>query len=216
VKDFPPYLWLAVGFVLLFWSCYAAWSDERRKAKEIEGHLLTYTPSFEFELGTLLWRYDPRYSLTLFFPIATILNRGHASITKGWNAVYQIAGATEAMQPLYLHTPYSLVVGDEELTITNDGLLNAKTSETPIERGCVANGRLLWALPGDRARQLQSLQFTMVVVCQDYLSNTYTAVYSPSPEPVSKLQVHPHEMVRMVAMPSMSVSDTPQIGPPEG
>ena len=28
VKDFPPYLWLAIGAALLLGSCYAAWHEE--------------------------------------------------------------------------------------------------------------------------------------------------------------------------------------------
>jgi hypothetical protein len=36
VRDFPPYLWLAIGAILFFWSCYEAWHDEydgRRQAE---------------------------------------------------------------------------------------------------------------------------------------------------------------------------------------
>jgi hypothetical protein len=29
VKSFPPWLWLAIGCVLLFWSCYLAWKDKQ-------------------------------------------------------------------------------------------------------------------------------------------------------------------------------------------
>src|SRR5277367_1301234 len=36
IKDFPPYLWLSVGAVMLFWACYAAWYEERSDAANIE------------------------------------------------------------------------------------------------------------------------------------------------------------------------------------
>ncbi len=36
VKDFPPYLWLSVGVVLLFWACYVAWNDEHGRVLVVE------------------------------------------------------------------------------------------------------------------------------------------------------------------------------------
>jgi hypothetical protein len=36
VKSFPPSIWLAVGGLLLFWSCYGVWHEERSKTDEFE------------------------------------------------------------------------------------------------------------------------------------------------------------------------------------
>lgn len=48
VKDFPPYLWLAFGAVLLFWSCYAAWRDELNGRLEAESKADERKPKVAF------------------------------------------------------------------------------------------------------------------------------------------------------------------------
>jgi hypothetical protein len=198
-----------VAIVCLLVAAYGAWSDEREKAISVECKLLTYKPDFEFELGASIWRYDDSYDLTLFFPIASILNRGHASITTGWSAIYAIGEARETMKAFYLRSPYHLVIGGEELIVTNEELLNVRTAETAIERGRVANGRLLWTLPGNRSRQIESLQFSIKVTCQDYHSNIYSAVYTPSSEPLSALVTHAHEKARKLGPPPQLAADNP-------
>jgi len=39
VKHFPPLIWLAIGFVLLFWSCYLAWRDQAAQILRVAGEL---------------------------------------------------------------------------------------------------------------------------------------------------------------------------------
>jgi hypothetical protein len=150
-------------------------------------------PQFQFDVGTLLWVYDAGKKMTLFFPIARILNRGHSSIAANWNATYKISGHSEKMTALWLRDSYKLRLGEEELTIENCDLLPAKTAEIPVQRGGVASGRLLFTLVGDRTSQINSLQHSIDFSCEDYQGNLYTAHYKPSSEPVNILMTLPHE-----------------------
>jgi hypothetical protein len=39
VKQFPPQVWLAIGLVLLFWSCYLAWKEQGAQTAKAEAEL---------------------------------------------------------------------------------------------------------------------------------------------------------------------------------
>lgn len=182
---------LAVIFFLI--AAFGAWLDEHGKLLSLQEKLSELNPYFLFDIGILLWKYDEKKDLTLFFPMARILNRGHSSVTANWNATYIISGTTEIMVPLWLRGTYKLNIGEEELTLENRDLLNAKTAENSIERGGVASGRLLFTLQGDRSQQIKSLQYTMEFTCEDYLGTTYSAIYKPSPEPLKELLTLAHE-----------------------
>jgi len=191
---------LALIFFLV--AAFGAWFEEHSKLASAERKLAELSPQFDFIVGTMLWRFDQNKDSTLFFPLARILNRGHASITTNWSAIYNISGTVEEMKPLWLRGEYKIQVGNEELTLENGDLPSAKTAEKSIERGGVAGGRLLFTLPGNRTQQIQSLQYTMEFACEDYQGTKYTAIYRPSPEPVAGLLTLPHE--RAVIKPSES------------
>jgi hypothetical protein len=182
---------LAAFFFLI--AAFGAWLDEHRKVSSAEKELSDFEPHFIFNIGTMLWVYDDLEKRTLFFPMARILNRGHSSVTANWNAFYRISGSSETMIPLWLRGPYKISLGEEELVLENSELLNAKTTEKSIERGGVANGRLLFTLAGDRSSQIKSLQYTIEFTCEDYQGTTYAATYTPSPEPLTALLTLPHE-----------------------
>ena len=40
VKTFPPWLWLAIGLVILFWSCYLAWGDQYKLSAHKDSELI--------------------------------------------------------------------------------------------------------------------------------------------------------------------------------
>jgi hypothetical protein len=200
---------LAVIFFLV--ASFGAWSEEHSKLVLTERKLYELSPEFDFLVGTMLWKYDEVNGRSLFFPLARILNRGHASITNSWEATYNISGTTEKMVPLWLRGPYRIEIGHEELTLENSDLLSAKTAEKSIERGSVASGRLLFTLPGNRTQQIQSLQYTMIFTCEDYLGTKYTAIYKPSSEPVAGLITFPHE--RAVFKPPESIPPNPLLPP---
>ena len=182
---------LAVIFFLV--AAFGAWCQEHSNFLSAERKASELSPQFDFQVGTMLWKYDDTQDRTLFFPIASILNRGHSSITTNWVATVNISGTTEKMTPLWLRGEYKIRVGVEELTLENSDLLMAKTAEKSIERGGVASGRLLFTLPGNRTKQIQSLQYTMEFTCEDYQRFKYSAIYTPSPDPLTELLTLAHE-----------------------
>lgn len=57
VKNFPPYLWLSIGAVMLFWACYAAWREERvglnesgEKLQAVNARLADRSPHITLEV----------------------------------------------------------------------------------------------------------------------------------------------------------------------
>ncbi len=48
VKDFPPSLWLGIGALLFFWSCYAAWREKSQALVEAEEKLEERRPRIAF------------------------------------------------------------------------------------------------------------------------------------------------------------------------
>jgi hypothetical protein len=48
VRDFPPSLWLAVGILLLFWSCYGAWYSEYQARNAAEKRVDALKPKLGF------------------------------------------------------------------------------------------------------------------------------------------------------------------------
>jgi hypothetical protein len=193
-KNVPASWLVASGLFFFAFGFYKAWSKERDDKEAALARI--ERPQFEFSLGPLIWRYSEADDKTLFFALGSILNKGHRSVTRGWSATYRIGAASETMTSFYIRTPFTLPVGDEELVVANSDLLNVKTLESAIERGNVANGRLLWTLPGNRAKQIESCQYSIEVVCQDYESNSYTATYAPDPKPLDRLVTHAYETAR--------------------
>lgn len=51
VKEFPPYLWLAVGAVLLFWACYGAWDEQHEGRLNAEEELADRYPRLKGEIS---------------------------------------------------------------------------------------------------------------------------------------------------------------------
>lgn len=200
-----PSMWLvATGVCSFAYGLYQAWAKER-DAKEVALSQIE-SPEFDFQLGPTIVKFHEESNQTLFFLIGRILNKGHKSITMGWSAVYRIGQSSEDLMSFYIRTPFSLLIDGEELLVTNSDLLNVKTSENPIDRGCVANGRLLFALAGDRRRQLESLQYSIEVSCHDYRSRLYKALYTPDPKPLVGLVTHAHEIARRPVTPSQELS----------
>ncbi|MBB5342365.1 hypothetical protein [Tunturibacter empetritectus] len=91
-----PASWLVASGVFFFaFGFYQAWSKER---DEKEGALARIeSPKFDFLVGTTIPLYDASYDLTIFFMLARILNKGHASVTTDWSATYRLGTAQEKM-----------------------------------------------------------------------------------------------------------------------
>jgi hypothetical protein len=149
-------------------------------------------------LDSIIWKYDDAKDRTIFFLGARILSVGAPSITQKWTANYNIGSTVEAMTPFYIVGSYILTLGEEEITFENGDLLNVKTAETAVEKGRAVYGRLLFTVPGNRDAQIKALQHRIEVTFQDYLSNTYSASYVPSPTPLVYLTRHPYEKTRFL------------------
>jgi hypothetical protein len=195
-----PASWLVACGVLFFGiGLYQAWSKERDEKEAAQARI--ESPNFEFSVGTIIWRYDPQTQLSVFFVLASILNKGHRSIARNWNAEYRIGLAKEQMKSFFLREPYIIPIGDEQITFENGDLLNVRASQNAIERGDMGEGRLLFTLPGDRTHQIAGLQYSIEYSCEDYQGKVYRAVYRPSPEPVPKLVTFAHERAKKIPTP---------------
>lgn len=130
---------------------------------------------FLFTVGANVWIYDVTLDRTLFFMLAQIINRGTPSVVLGAEATYTIGNVSEPMKPFWLREPYTVQVGNEQLTVSNPDLLLAKVGETPIPSGGCANGRILMTLEGDRTAQVKATGFRIEIVCRDIDGNVYSA-----------------------------------------
>jgi hypothetical protein len=64
VKALPPWLWLAIGVLFIFWSCYAAWKDQYVGFSALQQKL--ESPRFVFDINTRCWgQLNGHFSMTL-------------------------------------------------------------------------------------------------------------------------------------------------------
>ena len=110
----------------------------------------------------------------------------------------------------YLFNPYTVTVGNETLTLTNNDLLNAQTLTNAIGRGEGRVGRLCFGISGDRRLQIASHQFKIVLECRDFEQTVYQAVYIPSAVPLDGLKLYPGEQVQQKT-PQIATSSLPSL-----
>ena len=205
------YLWIAAGLAFAY-ANYKAWIVQHKKNLELQTSLDDRRAGFVLGIGNAIWVYDSAQNLTIFFMSATILNQGTPSIVLGWEAKYSVGSASEDMVSFYLLNPYFVMVGKDRLTVSNDDLLNVKTSETQIPRGGSVSGRLLLTLQGDRSVQLTSANYEIHLTCRDYLFTPFSEKYAPASKPNEQLMFHSKEKVERIQlspMPPESTSYTP-------
>ena len=172
-------------------------------------------PKFGLTLGAIVWQYREDKDLTVFYMLASVINRGEPSVTLCWKGTYAIGKSSENMEMFHILDTITIAVDGEVLSLTNDSLVNLRTSEASIQRGQLVGGRLLFTVPGDRTAQIKSLFYTIEVECQDYLGNISTATYRPSSVPTKVLLGHYREKREFIideperAMPPLLASDIP-------
>jgi hypothetical protein len=132
---------------------------------------------------------------------ASVVNRGEPSVTLSWRGRYKIGESHEEMLMFFLRDSYVVTVKNERLTFTTADLLNVKTLENPVGKGQFVGGRILVTVPGNRTAQIQALQHTIEIACEDYLGTVSSAVYRPSSVPLNALTFHPNEKVELVIQP---------------
>lgn len=154
VKDFPPYLWLSVGTLLLFWASYAAWKDERTELGKVTGQLdeLT-TPKLELSIDDIgvgdgdFVVYDRRMNSTAIIVAASLVNKGAPSIVEAWKIkVTSPSGQTLEVTPTPLAKSGKLQIGPGAPISLEDSLVEKAYGE-PIIRGKRVRGLLIFVLP---------------------------------------------------------------------
>jgi hypothetical protein len=155
-------------------------------------------PQLVLSLGNVIWQYRREDNLTVFFISASVLNKGEPSVTLSWKATYKIGTISENMDIYHIMGNYSINVDKERLTFTNGDLVNLKTLETPIQKGQFIAGRLLLAVSGDRTSQVESIQHSIEIECEDYAGNKSTAKYKPDSKPPKTLLTHYKEKRELI------------------
>jgi len=186
---------LRVACILAF-SCL--WFEERRARKSAESQFNSKRPALDLQLATTVWTYDQARQVTAFFIGASLLNRGEPTVVLNWRATYRIGTSVEPMTRFHINGDYSVQIGNQELILNNANLLPLRVLEQAIGRGQFIAGRVLLAIPGNRKAQVEALQFSIDVECEDYLGTVSKATYTPSSIPLEHLETHHAERVRLV------------------
>ena len=151
-------------------------------------------PELKLLLGPLVWLYREDKDLTVFFVLASIINKGEPSVAINWRATYRVGDSSEEMELFHIQGSYVIDVGHQRLTLTNENLVNLKTLEMPIQRGQSIGGRVLAAVPGDRTAQIRALRHEIVVEAEDYLGVVIKATFSPAAQTPKSLLGHFREL----------------------
>ena len=195
------YLLVAAALAFLF-ANWRAWVRQANRVTVLEKALDDRNAKFVLVLSMNLWRYDPALDKTLCFLLCKVINQGHSSVIGGIQGSYSLGTSSEQMTSYHLITPYLLSVGNERLTVANDDLLIAKTTEQQIVRGGAVTGRILMTLDGDRTAQLDAAQYQIDIKCFDYLGNPFAAVYRPTAAKTPHIIFHAAEKVEMIPEPA--------------
>lgn len=178
------------------------WWQEKRARIVAETLLDKSKPHFELQLGDIVWQYRAQDNLTLFYLLASILNRGEQSVSLNWKARYILNGIEEPMVFFQIIDALTVNVAQKQVTFTNENLTNIKTLESPIQKGQWVGGRILCTVPGDRSEQIKAAQYRIEVECTDYAGAKAAATYLPSPAPPRVFLQHYSEKTR--PLPDMS------------
>jgi hypothetical protein len=192
----------------LFWSCTwiafvvavtILWTIEHteklRLRKEIEGK----KPRLKMTLESTLTEYDKAKDATVFVLSAYLVNAGEPTIASGWNAKYYVGEGVEKMTGWYVTGTYTIKIGAESLTLTNENLLSAQMLNRQLTRGDGRSGRLMFTLSGDRSTQIKACQYKIVVECLDFEGTSCTATFAPDPNPTVGIKMYPGEQLQKVA-----------------
>ena len=183
-------LFLASLRVAFIASLAFLWWREKRARVVAETLLEKSKPRFDLSLGDTIWHYRADLDKTLWYLLASVLNRGEPSVTLSWTARYLLNGSVEQMEFFQIIDAHTLTINDKQVTFTNENLTNIKTLESPIQKGQWVGGRILCSVPGNRAEQINAAQYRIEVECSDYTGSKCTAIYNPSPVPVKNLLQH--------------------------
>ena len=186
----------------VFWSCtqiaFVAsaailWIIEHRERLELEAKLTDQKPRLVLNIETAIWAYDKENDQTVFVLASYIVNKGGPTIASGWRAQYQFGDKTEDMAGFYLLDSYRIPVGKDQLTLTNENLLQPQVMTKRLEKGDTKLGRLLFTVPGSRFEEIATKKWSIKVICFDFEGTSCESTYTPSGVPLSRTLIYPGE-----------------------
>jgi hypothetical protein len=208
-RPIPAFVLLTISVPLFWIGAYVAWSKKRRDNVTLRTRLKSRNPDLNLSIEGLLYQYDPTTDLTVFALSAYLFNAGEASVAMNWGARYLVSASIETMIGYNIYSTYTFRHGDQTVTLMNSNLLQAQTITRRLSRGDAKAGRLIFALPGNRIKQIESLQFSIELECSDFTGKKTVAKFVPDPKPVIGARSYPGEKVQIGRTQPESVSFTP-------
>lgn len=207
-KTIAPFVLIAIS-VPLFWAgAFVAWNKKRRDVVGLQGKLADRNPDLQLNLEGVLYVYDTKVNLTVFVLSAYLVNAGEASIAMSWAATYQMKQSRETMVGFNVRGSYSIILGAETLVLTNESLLQAQVLTHKLDRGDAKAGRLIFTLPGNRIKEIETRQFKIEVECRDFMRRVTTAEFTPDTMPFDGIKSFPGEQVQIGATQPETVAYT--------
>lgn len=170
----------SLGVFFFCFGSYLAWDKERALKEKAELTLSNRNPEFVLGCTAAIWEYSPEQDHTRFFIDVVLLNRGEKSVALGWAARFYSGQSFEDMQIKWIIGTYAIRIGTTQTDLTNDDLINAKIKETPLERGCLAEGKLFFVVGGDKRPLVDSRNFSIEIRCRDFTFREYSITYIPT------------------------------------
>ena len=199
-RNVPTSVLVVCGVVFFCYGSYLAWLKELEEKEAVIDSI--EKPHLELTLGGCTTHYNSEINRTVFFLASSVLNKGHQTSIIKWTVTYAFGGDVEYPEMPHLNSEYTVELGDEQLTFTNENLITVKCRERSIGKGELLDGRVLFTLPRDRRSQQQSGIVKVVVACFDFMGQKEEQVYVPSSLPLSSLLKTPREQV--VRVPRIS------------
>jgi hypothetical protein len=141
-KAFPPYLWLAVAGVLLFWSCFAAWRDQDEQRETLKSRLAT--PDIHIEIAMVSWGSRDKF-FAIFAALSASNPHGPPTGLFRWKAELELADLTRLPGEIPFSNPKDIRIPlnkDNTMILPKDKEIGRQTA-SPIPTGGVVDGWLM-------------------------------------------------------------------------
>ena len=183
------HLWLVLP---LFWVI------EHNGRSTAEEKLEDRKPNLDLSIESAIWVYEKESNQTVFVLASYLLNRGEPTIAMSWTAKYQCGEKTENMAGSYLRDSYHILVGKDQLTLTNENLLSPQVFIKRLEKGEGKMGRILFTVPGNRLNEIATAKWRIAVQCKDFEGTFCSAEYGPSGVPLTTTLMYPGRSCRSI------------------
>ncbi len=142
VKTFPPYLWLAIAGVLLFWSCFAAWRDQDKQREKLQSRLAT--PDIRIEIAMVSWGSRDKFFAT-FAALSASNPHGPSTGLSHWKAELELADSTKLIGEIPFSTPEDIRIplNPDNTMILPKNKEIGRQSSSPIPTGGIVDGWIM-------------------------------------------------------------------------